>query len=213
MVARRSFRTASLAALGALLAITAPSCEGTSSDLGRGPAPTPYVAPSPTPSTPTIADPKSTPAPTATATTVDTPTPRLEPTPTRRPPLGDPVLMVGDQPFRIEFAITFEEQSRGLSARDRLDPDAGMLFVFSRERRRSFWMKGTLIPLDLIYLDGNGTIVSIHTMQPEPGAQDAFLTRYTSEGPALYALEVNAGVANELDLQPGDLFDLTEVLP
>ncbi len=88
-----------------------------------------------------------------------------------------------------------------------------MLFVFSRERRRSFWKKGTLIPLDLIYLDGNGTIVSIHTMQPEPGVQDAFLTRYTSEGPALYALEVNAGVANELDLQPGDLFDLTGVLP
>ena len=213
MAARPSFRIASLAVLSALLAIMAPSCEGTTSDPERGPTLTPYVAPSPTPSNPTVADPKSTPAPTATATTVDTPIPRLEPTPTKRPPLGGPILMVGDQPFRIEFAITFEEQSRGLSARDHLDPDAGMLFVFPRERRRSFWMKGTLIPLDLIYLDGNGTVVSIHTMQPEPGVQDAFLTRYTSEGPALYALEVNAGVANELGLQPGDLFNLTEALP
>lgn len=227
MAARPSFRAVFLAVLGTLLAITAPSCEGTSSDLERGPTPTPHVAPSPTPSTLTIADPTptdtpptevapdptSTPAPTATATTVDTPTPRPEPTSTKQPPLGDPVLMVGDQPFRIEFAITFEEQSRGLSARDHLDPDAGMLFVFSRERRLSFWMKETLIPLDLIYLDANGTVVSIHTMQPEPGVQDAFLTRYTSDGPALYALEVNAGVANELGLQPGDLFNLADVLP
>ena len=88
-----------------------------------------------------------------------------------------------------------------------------MLFIFSRERRLTFWMKETLIPLDVIYLDTSGTIVSIHTMQPEPGVHDAFLTRYSSDGPALYALEVNAGVAQELDVQPGDLLDIAAILP
>ncbi len=78
-----------------------------------------------------------------------------------------------------------------------------MLFIFEEERTLSFWMKDTLIPLDILFIDAGQLIVDIHTMHPEPEATDAALTVYRSRAPAKYALEINAGVASELDLSPG----------
>lgn len=89
-----------------------------------------------------------------------------------------------------------------------LPRDQGMLFVFDAPSRWSFWMKNTLVPLDLLFLDPSGVIVDIQTMLPEPGKPDAELSIYTARGTALYALEINAGLAQELGVSVGMRADL-----
>lgn len=92
--------------------------------------------------------------------------------------------------IQAEIAETDAQRQRGLMFRDYLDSDAGMLFIFDQPQELSFWMKNTLIPLDILYFDAEGNLVSSTTMtpctsDPCPG--------YRSGGEATYALEVNAG--------------------
>jgi len=90
----------------------------------------------------------------------------------------------------VELADDDTERMEGLMFREKLDPGTGMLFVFNDEQPLSFWMKNTLIPLDILFFDGDGTFVSRTTMQPcvaDP------CTSYPAAGPAKYALEVVAG--------------------
>lgn len=84
-----------------------------------------------------------------------------------------------------------------------------MLFVYETEQRLNFWMKGTLIPLDILFLDSNGIVVDVQTMTPQIGAADSELIVYRSAAPARYALEMNAGLAEALGVEPGAvvLFD------
>ena len=110
---------------------------------------------------------------------------------------------IGGRTFTLELAITPAERRRGLSNRGFLAPDGGMLFVYAQESNLSFWMKETLIPLDILFLDRERRIVNIHTMVPQPGVPTEQLTLYRSASPALYAVEVNAGIAAELGLAPG----------
>ena len=89
-------------------------------------------------------------------------------------------------------------------------PDTyAMLFVYDAEAQLSFWMKGTLISLDILFLDSHGVVVDVQTMTPQIGAPNSELLIYTSAGPARYALEMNAGLAEALGVVPGDavLFD------
>jgi uncharacterized membrane protein (UPF0127 family) len=108
--------------------------------------------------------------------------------------------------FTVELAETREKQALGLMFRDSLPPDHGMLFIFPGEARRSFWMKNTRIPLDILYFNSKLELISM--------AQDARPCRtrscpgYPSEGPAQYVLELNSGKAAELGVQPGDLLGL-----
>ncbi len=69
-------------------------------------------------------------------------------------------------------------------------------------------MKDTLIPLDILFLDSDGAIVNIQTMEPEPGVPDDDLRRYRSGPPARYALEMNAGLAQQLGFQVGMVAEL-----
>ena len=109
----------------------------------------------------------------------------------------------------LELAITPQERSRGLSNREHLAPDGGMVFVFSQASTLSFWMKETLIPLDILFLDSERRIVNIHTMHPQPGVPTGQLTLYRSTSPAQYAVEVNAGIAAELGLEAGMVVEFT----
>lgn len=83
-----------------------------------------------------------------------------------------------------------------------LPDDHGMIFVFDDDRLRSFWMRNTIIPLDIAYIRSDGTIVKIHTMEPlnESG--------YPSMEPARFALEVNAGQFARWGIQEGDRVEL-----
>lgn len=106
---------------------------------------------------------------------------------------GDPIR------FDIELAITPQQQMLGMMNRTEMDDNEGMLFVFPDVKMRSFWMKNTLIPLDIIFLDGTGVIKHIHPM-----ATPKDLTPIPSIYPARVALEIKGGTAKTLDLKVGD---------
>ncbi len=91
----------------------------------------------------------------------------------------------------VEIARTPAEQAAGLMGRTSLVADTGMLFVFPREQTLSFWMKDTLIPLDILFFDADGAFVSSASMTPCP--EGTACQRYNSARPAFYALEVPAG--------------------
>jgi uncharacterized membrane protein (UPF0127 family) len=96
----------------------------------------------------------------------------------------------GDHPVIVEVAESPADLQRGLMNRRSLAQDSGMLFIFPEESPRSFWMKDTLIPLDMIFISRDLVIVDIATMQP--CAIDP-CPAYTSRQPAQFVLEVNAG--------------------
>jgi uncharacterized protein len=97
-----------------------------------------------------------------------------------------------------EIADTPDERQTGLMGRDALAEDAGMLFVFDTEQPLSFWMKDTLIPLSIAFIDAQGRIVDIQDMQPLDE------TSHPSAVPAQYALEVNQGFFEARGIQVGD---------
>lgn len=100
----------------------------------------------------------------------------------------------------IEIADDDYQRGTGLMYRDHMEASQGMLFVFPDENYRSFYMKNTKIPLDIIYLDSKKTIVNI-----QKNAQPFNETSLPSSGPAQYVLEINAGLSDTWGLEPGDL--------
>lgn len=117
---------------------------------------------------------------------------------------------------RIELAFTEAEQSKGLMDRDTLAETGGMLFVSDKMSQRAFWMKGCRFDLDLIYMDANGVIVSMHRMKMEKPRQRSEsevayydrLPTYDSGKPAQFVLELAAGQLDFLGLQVGDKLDI-----
>lgn len=116
----------------------------------------------------------------------------------------NPSVCFGGSCFQVELADTAAEREQGLMNRQELAPDAGMLFIFPQEDFYNFWMKDTLMPLDIIWLDENKKIVAIN--KNAPPCQTNNCPQYSPEAPALYVLEVNAGTAERLNLKKGDYF-------
>jgi len=94
----------------------------------------------------------------------------------------------------IEISKTPEEMQRGLMFRENLCPNCGMLFIFEEENFHGFWMKNTLIPLDMIFIDSDLNIVDI--LYAEPCTEDPCKS-YTPKKKILYVLETNGGKYNE----------------
>ncbi len=109
---------------------------------------------------------------------------------------------VQGKPFRVEVADTPAQHARGLMFRRCLKSDYGMLFVFSEEEMRSFWMKNTLVALDMIFLNNEKQVVGLQESVP-PCAADP-CPSYGSGLPARYVLELAGGTAKRLKLQIGD---------
>jgi len=107
--------------------------------------------------------------------------------------------------FHVEIVSKGEAMRRGLQFRTTLAPDAGMLFVFPSAIKHSFWMKDTLIPLDMIWMDYAHRVVDVRTRVP-PCASDPCPV-YTPSVISLYVLEINAGVSEKMGLKIGDVFD------
>lgn len=112
-----------------------------------------------------------------------------------------PWVEVGGQRFGVEIADDDAERSRGLMFRDSMPRDRGMLFVFERQQALAFWMKNTRIPLDILYFDEDRKLVSAAAASP---CTTPRCPAYPSTGPGRFVLELNAGLARELKLQPGD---------
>jgi uncharacterized membrane protein (UPF0127 family) len=102
--------------------------------------------------------------------------------------------------FEVALAITPEQQRDGLMNVKSMPENAGMLFLFEGEDERHFWMKDTLIPLDIIFIKKDGTIMQIY-QDAVPGDE---VTSIRSYGPAMAVLEINAGLANKLHIFEGD---------
>ncbi len=100
--------------------------------------------------------------------------------------------------FNVDLALTPQQQAIGLMFVEKMADEKGMLFLNEQESKLSFWMKNTLIPLDIIFIDANGYILNIQHGKPLD------LTPLPSAGPALAVLELNAGLSAKLGIKPGD---------
>lgn len=115
--------------------------------------------------------------------------------------------------FTLELAIDNDTRVKGLSHRDHIAPDEGMLFVFPDPMPLSFVMRHCLVPIDIAFLDGAGRVLVVHEMAvEEPQREDesdfAYESRlrpYESRFPAQFALETAGGRLNKLGLKPGDV--------
>jgi uncharacterized membrane protein (UPF0127 family) len=100
--------------------------------------------------------------------------------------------------FRVEVAATMEQQQKGLMFRTKMGPDEGMLFPSDTPALRSFWMKNTVIPLDIVFIGADHMISNIAA-----NAVPYSLDPIPSSGPAIAVLELNGGRAAELGFTPG----------
>lgn len=107
-----------------------------------------------------------------------------------------------DNCFNVEIADTSETRELGLMFREKLDEDAGMLFIFENEGSYPFWMKNTLIPLDIIWIDSSGKIVDIR--EAIPCESEPCQVYYHSDS-AKYVLEINKGLSAELGIEIGNM--------
>ena len=115
-------------------------------------------------------------------------------------------MRIFETPIAVELALDSASQARGLMYRQEMPENSGMLFMFTEETPLSFWMKNTLIPLDIIYINEQGSIVHIATAQP---CKIQNCPSYPSVYPAKYVLELNAGRAEGLGLRAGDNINWT----
>jgi len=114
-------------------------------------------------------------------------------------------ILVGKTPLWVEVADTLEKQERGLMFRRSLPENEGMLFVYREPVEMSFWMRNTLIPLDIVFVGADGVILNIHQARP---LDESIL--YRSAGAARYVIETNQGWFARHGIVPGDRVTLQE---
>ena len=114
------------------------------------------------------------------------------------PTLPQVFLQAGIHRIKAEVADSPAERARGLMMRKSLAPNSGMLFVFQQAAVHCFWMKNTLIPLTIAFLDGGGTIVTLADMQPHDE------TSHCPERAVRYALEMEQGWFDRRGIKAGD---------
>lgn len=114
----------------------------------------------------------------------------------------------GNETVSVDLAVaeTEAERMKGLMYTFFLPEDRGMIFVFPDENERSFWMKNTYIPLDIMFLDEDMRILNIESARPQPFSPESELNRYTSDGEAMYVIEMNQGFASRNDISESDQF-------
>jgi YVTN family beta-propeller protein len=110
----------------------------------------------------------------------------------------------------VDIADDPSEHARGLMFKKNLEWNNGMLFVFGDEKTRSFWMKNTLIPLDMLFIDSNLTIIDIKENAQPCIEANGSCPSYVSRQPAKFVLEVNAGFAQNKTVSVGDRLILND---
>ena len=114
-----------------------------------------------------------------------------------QPPLPTVTLQIGLYLIKAEVASSYASRMQGLMFRERMAPNEGMLFVFPSSEGLCMWMKNTLLPLSVAFIDEGGTILNIEDMKPR--TEDS----HCSAKPARYALEMNQGWFKSKKIGPG----------
>lgn len=110
--------------------------------------------------------------------------------------------------IKVDVAAAPYEWTKGLMFRESMSEDSGMLFMFPNSEARSFWMKNTLISLDIIFISADKRIVDIkEDFEPCPSSQ-IFCPSYNSVAESMYVVEVNAGVVNINNIKIGDIVEI-----
>ncbi|AHB41349.1 hypothetical protein P148_SR1C00001G0558 [candidate division SR1 bacterium RAAC1_SR1_1] len=118
-----------------------------------------------------------------------------------------PEICINNLCFSIEIADTPEERQLGLMYRKQLPELAGMLFVFQQSGQYNFWMKNTLIPLDMIWINQDQKIIDIQ--QATPCTADPCPT-YNPQGTSSYVLELNSGISEKYGIKIGDIVEINQ---
>lgn len=119
---------------------------------------------------------------------------------------------IGITKVQVQIADTAEKRSKGLSGYDSLKANEGMLFVFNPKSNPIFWMKGMLIPLDIIWIvDGKIVRIDKNVPIPAPNTTDDKLKTYSSGQPIDYVLEVNSGYSDANGVKVGSTVDLSGI--
>lgn len=118
----------------------------------------------------------------------------------------------GHKKLKVTVAYSEEAQAKGLMGVKELKDGDGMIFVYKESEYLSFWMKNTLIPLSIAFVDANGKIIDIQDMMVEKNKPDYELRRYTSNSPAKYAIETPIGWFLLNGIKKGDKIKLPKEL-
>ena len=108
----------------------------------------------------------------------------------------------GKTEISVDIADTTEERAKGLMYRKSIPDNYGMFFIFEREQEHDFWMKNTLVPLDMVFFDGNYKVVKI-VRSAQPCKKDPCMV-YSTDKPSKYVLEINGGTGDKIGLKEGD---------
>jgi len=114
------------------------------------------------------------------------------------PAMRTVTVKVGAHPLKVEVAETDAQREKGLMFRKSMPKNEGMLFIFDEPAYQAMWMKNTLIPLSVAFIDREGVILNIADMEPQT------LEGHQAAGPAVYAIETNVGWYAERHLKAGD---------
>ena len=118
------------------------------------------------------------------------------------------VIFENQKKVKVEIADNDKERTYGLMNREKLDYNSGMIFIFNDEKIRNFWMKNTLIPLDIIFVDSNLTIVNIANAEP---CKSDPCSLYNSEKETKYVIEVNLGYTKDNRILTGQKIKLFNI--
>lgn len=116
---------------------------------------------------------------------------------------------IGEHKFMVEVSDNTLSRSQGLSGKEKLTDDEGMLFIFDKPAVQRFWMKGMLIPIDIIWIEGGRVIGFEKNIGPEAGVSLQNLSVYSSPVPVGIVLEVSAGTVDRLSIKNGDAVSIS----
>ena len=133
-------------------------------------------------------------------------------TPTPQSTLQEKTITVGSKTIQVQLADTEATREQGLSGVTSLGANNGMLFVFDTNVTAVFWMRGMLIPLDMIWIE-SGKVIRIdkNIPKPDPNTPDAQLATYSAGQPVDHVLEVNAGFSDANKIKVGDVVNLSGI--
>ena len=118
-------------------------------------------------------------------------------------------LQINGKVIKVEVADTAEKRKKGLAGRESLAENEGMLFIFEREERYPFWMKGLKFPLDFVWIKDNEVVDILENIPPPAKKQkDSDLPIYSAQTAINRVLELNAGTVQKLNIKVGDTVSL-----